>query len=110
MGRFLPPAPFREEYGCLRNASSAASGLCVTLGRKLKAEEPMESQYCEDNIIEQPVGSQSLVVGVFDGHGGHQCSRVASGRLVASVAQLMGPENGLSSEALGDFSCLFDSL
>lgn len=70
----------------------------------------MESQYCEDNIIEQPVGSQSLVVGVFDGHGGHQCSRVASGRLVASVAQLMGPENGLSSEALGDFSCLFDSL
>lgn len=59
----------------------------------------MDSQYCEDNIIEK-VGSQSLVVGVFDGHGGHQCSRVASGRLVASVAQLMTPENALSSDSL----------
>ena len=68
----------------------------------------MESQYCEDNIIEKPVGSQSLVVGVFDGHGGHQCSRVASGRLVASVAQLMSPENALNSDSLGDSFYLLD--
>lgn len=101
MGRFLPPAPFREEHGCVRH-QSAASGLCVTLGRKLKTEEPMESQYCEDNIIEQPVGNQGLIVGVFDGHGGHECSRVASEQLVASVAQLMGPENRLSSDSLGE--------
>lgn len=100
MGRFLPPAPFREEYGCVRN-SSATSGLCVTLGRKLKTEEPIESQFCEDNIIEQPVGSHDLIVGVFDGHGGHQCSHVLPQQLVASIAQLMGPENGLSTDSLG---------
>jgi hypothetical protein len=99
MGRFLPPAPFREECGCVRSESES-SGSIVTLGRKFKTEQPIESQYCEDNIIEQSVGTQGLIVGVFDGHGGHLCSRVASVQLVASVKQLMDSESGLNPEAI----------
>lgn len=76
----------------------------MTLGRKLNVEEPMDSQYCEDNVIEKPVGSQGLIVGVFDGHGGHQCSREASEQLVASVSRLMVKGDALSSDSLGECS------
>jgi serine/threonine protein phosphatase PrpC len=70
----------------------------------------MDSQFCEDNIIEQSIGSNGLIVGVFDGHGGHKCSRVASARLVSSIAQLMAPANDLKEDTLSASSSLMQPL
>lgn len=100
MGRFLPPAAFREDFGCVRR-SSTFSGVCISLGRKLKQDEPMENQFCEDNVIERTVGETGRVFGVFDGHGGHKCSRVASEQLVCQVAKMIDMEDGVKAESIG---------
>ncbi len=101
MGRFLPPAPFREEHGCVRS-DTERSGHIRTLGRKLNLERAMDSQFCEDHIIERNVESGSLIAGVFDGHGGHRCSRAASARLVQSLSELMSCAGVPSPETIGE--------
>lgn len=79
----------------------------MTLGKKLelKSDETMKSQFCEDNCLEQHFG-KDVIVGLFDGHGGHRCSREAGENLVASASQLMLTENPVTKQSVGECSTL----
>ena len=75
--RFLPPAPLRQECGCILEGDDSHVGICVSLGRKYREDVPISEQPSEDHCIWHRLAN-AYMYGVFDGHGGVQCSRVAA--------------------------------
>lgn len=99
------PSYLKKECGCVRT-STAVSGSCVSLGRKYDSKKTMDSQFCEDHCLEQSVGGKYRIAGLFDGHGGHRCSREAGENLVASASQLMLTEIPVTKTSVGECSHL----
>lgn len=97
--RFLPPAPLREECGCRLEGDDSHVGLCVSLGRKYREDVPVSEQSSEDHCTWHHFANANMY-GVFDGHGGMQCSRVAAAMLEETVRQL-SEAGRIAPESLG---------